>query len=135
MITCFRLKGDWTEGDVGACYSLPCIYLRKCAPDPCTLGQDRPYREPTVGERATIFLHPLLFGHFLHQWQRILVHLVLLLRGACASVGCCKAERSSSTRVSRSHKGRIDCNAPSQLCAANHDLLEAHLLLSILLKA
>lgn len=75
--------------------------------DPCTLGKDRSYRESTVGERATSFLHPKPFGQSLHQWQRILVQLVLLLRGARASVGCRKAERSSSTRTSRSHKGRI----------------------------
>ena len=103
--------------------------------DPCTLGKDRPYRVPAVGERATSFLHPLPFGHFLHQWQRILVQLVLLLRGARASVGCCKAERSSSTRVSRSHKGRINATPRYGFVLPIMTSFEARFLLFILLNA
>jgi hypothetical protein len=135
MITSFRLSVIGLEETWVNVIRCPAITFGSTRSDPCTLSKDRPYREPAVGERATSFLHPLPFGHFLHQWQRILVHLVLLLRGARASVGCCKAERSSSTRVLRSHKGQIESDAPLRLRVANHGLLEAHLLRSILLNA
>lgn len=46
-----------------------------------------------------------------------------------------RQKRSSSTGVSRSHMGRIERDAPLRLRAANHGLLEALLLLSIVLNA
>lgn len=112
------------------------VILGRARADPCSLGQDRPYRGPALGERATSFLHPRPFGQVLHQWQCILVHLLLLLRGARASVACCKAERSSSPGpLPTSHEGRFDLDAQLRLYAANHGPFQTHLLLSTLSNA
>lgn len=93
--------------------------------DPCLLGKDRPYCKHTLGERATSVLHPLLFGQILHQWQRILVQLVLLFARRTRLSRMLQGRTvSSSTRAVKQSLERVVLNAPLRLDAANHDLIE-----------
>ncbi|KAF2622746.1 hypothetical protein BU25DRAFT_205114 [Macroventuria anomochaeta] len=66
-------------GDVGECHSLPRIFfLDECAPTHVSLARIDPIVSPHSVKGQQAILHPLPFGQSLHQWQRILVQLVLL---------------------------------------------------------